>query len=1065
MRGILKKGKTAIGCAGFALIAIVGFTLISGGINFIFDSFFWIPSKFFGVFLSAAVLALVGALLALTVGRVSRLEVVQQSIIGSAQVVLFVVAVAFFIVLTESTVGRQTAQWALYTVVGAPLVGFFGAILDGRWLALLSLAIMALGGWIIVAGSASLESAERSQRPIRIARALMLMTLMLVGAGLFIRGHEGPNLSASSAVVSAQGAQISDRFVQGRQSTVGIDLLEIGYGVKRSFLGPKHSESIVSARRLYERMHERGFYSRSLPFIDAALQMSEAKYGSMSPETLRHLIARLKVELLKGRYDETNALVERVLRDLDVGDRALPGQKCRFKLELASVFSSTGHQFDVSRLMEGVLTDPECLISHDWTYRIPAFLAYARGLILEERYQEAVAVLMVAADEAVGVIPERSALGIALLEVFADLSMRVGDPLETLLLEERIWDLVRDFTKENDPRRVNSDVRLARAMANAGLHSAALAYLEGALPALEKIFGASSPNLIGARLVQVQALRNSGAIHESVALAQKTLADATKYLGDLGRLTSQAKQAFIASLYAADMFSALTSEGTRMLAHWPATDVDGVMALRFREQAIDIAKYVSMSRAWTEDARVGFALAEAVKLDASKFRGSGQRDFNSRTSLELASIEEQIASAYAFPELRAHLENRRREVVQAMGNGKPSVRRQHLAEGDPEILPAIVRTLLDKEAYASYLLTSDGLGILFIVKGDAITAYEIDVPYYEIEEFHQFLISPDGQGGGAPYVGSTLTEALFPFLGDPVFGEFPQELVVSPDLWLRYLPFDALRVQNEPLLKKSAISITSHGAGWLEARAASRIPSSSARLLVVGNPSYESGNNALAVEMEASEPILAAAYRSALSAAASGGAAWAQLPGSEKEIESLKAIWHADRFDVISGVDAHEAFVVDALDSADPRFDFVLFSTHGFSNLVEPEVSALVLAPRPNGSEAVSQLSAAKIRRLNLDAELVFLSACDTNSRPISSLSGPAGLPRAFSEAGARYTVTTLWPILDDVAPDISTRFFEAVLRGEPYSDALANAKRQVSTMTGREHPYFWAGFMLFEGG
>ena len=1065
MLGLLRKGKTAIGCAGFALLAVVGFTLIAGGINSIFNLLFWIPSKFFGVFLSAAVLALIVALLVLTVGRVTRLEGIQQSIVVSAQTVLLVVAFSFFVLLTESTVSRQTAQWALYTVIGVPFVGLFGAILDGRWLALVSLTAMGLGVWLTVAGSASLESREHSQRPIAIARIVVLVTVVLVGAGLYFRGVDSLSPSTVPALESKQRANVPDGFFQGSQSSVEIDVQQIGHRLKLSFLGPMHSESIVSTRRLYERMHAHGFYSRSLPYIDAAIQMSEQKYGSLSPETLRHMVARLKVQLLKGEYEESDKLVKRILLDLETGGDALAEVRCGFKIELAGAFSSAGHQFDVSRLMEGVLTDPKCQIAQDLTYRLPAYIAYARGLIAEERYQEAMAVFMVAAAEAADVISERSALGVQLLQAFADLSIRVGDPIETLVLEERIWELVDELSQEGHPLRVNSDARLARALANAGFYSEALASLESALPALEQTFGASSPILIGARLVQVQALRNLDATKESVALAQEILADAVTYFGDLDQLTSQAKKELIASFYAADMLVMLAAEGTRMLAHWPAAELNGESSLRFRDQAIEIAKYVAISRTWSEDLHTGFALAEAVKSETARFRGKAQSDRNSRVSLELASVEEQIASAYAFPELRVHLESRRRQLIQTMAGESPTTDPPTFAEGDAELLPSIFRALAENEAYASYLLTADGLGILFMVRGEVLEAYGIDIPYYEIEAFHEFLMSPDGQQGGTPYDGSALTKAVFPFWDDSASGEFPEKLVVSPDLWLRHLPFDALQLQNQPLITKSAISITSHSSGWLKARAAGGKASSLARLLVVGNPSYGSGAEAVGSVMNADEPMLAAAYRSALSAAASGGGGWTMLPGSEKEIEGLKAIWDADQIEVISGADAHETLVVEALDTAEKRFDYVLFSTHGFSNPIEPEVSALVLAPRPNGAEAMSQLSAAKIRRLNLGADLVFLSACDTNSRPISSLLGPVGLPRAFSEAGAAYIVTTLWPILDDVAPEISNRFFEAVLKGEHYADALANAKRQVSTMQGSEHPYFWAGFMLYEGG
>jgi CHAT domain-containing protein len=1053
-----------MGCAGIALFALVGFALISGGINFVFDLLLWIPSKYFGVFLSAVVLASVGAASAIAIGRVPRLATVQQGIVVSAQSVLAVVGFVFFILLTESTVGRQTAQWAAYTVIGVPFAGLFGAIFDGRWLALVALTGMFFAGWLSMAGGESIESAARSRAPIWIARVLLL-TVTLAGAALYIRTGIGPSQITERDVNSGYGTDAPYGASRARQASLGIDLREMGYRVKLSFLGPKHSESIVSARHLYERMHGHGLYARSLPYIDSAIQMSEEKYGHLSLESLRHQTAKLKVQLLNGRYDETSELVEQILQQLEAETGGPPSLKCGFKLELASVFASVGYQFDVSRLMEGVVTDPQCPISEDVIYRLPAYIAYARGLIWDERYQEAMAVLLVAANEAAGTIPEESALGIELWETFADLSIRVGDPVETLILEETIWDLVHEVTAKNDPRRVTSTARLAAALVNAGFYSDALATIESSLPALESMFGIHSPTVVAARLVQIRGLRSAGAVQESVDLSKNVLADTVVHFGDLHLLTNQAKRELVASLYAAERFAELKREGARVLANWPSTEVDGATALRFRDQAVEIAKYVAMSRAWSEELPAGFALAEAVKSETSRFRGASVSDPSSSASLEIAAIEEQIASAYAFPELRAHLERRRSELLSTIGNVGLDPEPYQFFKEDLEVLPEILRVLGDEEAYASYLLTSDGLGVLFLVRDDGIQAYEIDVSYDEIQEFHEFLMNPGGEQPGGQYDGSILTARLFPFLNDSELHDFPRKLVVSSDLWLKHLPFDALQFGNAPLIRKSAISITSHSNSWLKVRRSGRERSEPARLLVVGNPSYGVESKVTGSEAETNMPPLAAAYRSALDTAASGGATWASLPGSEKEIDGLEAIWHPEKIEVISGRDAHETRVVEALDSPRQRFDYVLFSTHGFSNLIEPEVSALVLAPRPNGSEAASQLSAAKIRRLDLGAQLVFLSACDTNSRPISSLSGPAGLPRAFSEAGAMHTVVTLWPVLDDVAPEISIRFFEAVLKGEQYTDALADAKRQVSAMKGKEHPYFWAGFMLYEGG
>ena len=67
------------------------------------------------------------------------------------------------------------------------------------------------------------------------------------------------------------------------------------------------------------------------------------------------------------------------------------------------------------------------------------------------------------------------------------------------------------------------------------------------------------------------------------------------------------------------------------------------------------------------------------------------------------------------------------------------------------------------------------------------------------------------------------------------------------------------------------------------------------------------------------------------------------------------------------------------------------------------------------GSFGMASLRASEIYGLDLPADLVVLSACDTGRGESVPGEGVVGLPQAFLVAGATQVMMSLWPI-DDLA-------------------------------------------------
>ena len=93
-----------------------------------------------------------------------------------------------------------------------------------------------------------------------------------------------------------------------------------------------------------------------------------------------------------------------------------------------------------------------------------------------------------------------------------------------------------------------------------------------------------------------------------------------------------------------------------------------------------------------------------------------------------------------------------------------------------------------------------------------------------------------------------------------------------------------------------------------------------------------------------------------------------------------------------------------------------------------------------------------------LDTELVVLSACETGLGEVHLGEGVFGLRRAFTVAGTKTLVMSLWKVPDRETRDLMTLFYEALLRGKPRTDALREAQLQMRKR--HPQPFYWGAFI-----
>ena len=106
-------------------------------------------------------------------------------------------------------------------------------------------------------------------------------------------------------------------------------------------------------------------------------------------------------------------------------------------------------------------------------------------------------------------------------------------------------------------------------------------------------------------------------------------------------------------------------------------------------------------------------------------------------------------------------------------------------------------------------------------------------------------------------------------------------------------------------------------------------------------------------------------------------------------------------------------------------------------------------------------LTAMEATSLNLwGTKLVTLSACDTGVGEIHNGEGVYGLRHAFLLAGAETLVMSLWPVSDYMTREMMVTYYTGLRAGLGRGDALRQAKLAMLKRKGREHPFFWAGFI-----
>ena len=309
------------------------------------------------------------------------------------------------------------------------------------------------------------------------------------------------------------------------------------------------------------------------------------------------------------------------------------------------------------------------------------------------------------------------------------------------------------------------------------------------------------------------------------------------------------------------------------------------------------------------------------------------------------------------------------------------------------------------------------------------------------------------RGGGELVLSGHVSESwheLYKILIEPVHDSLPprgSHLTIVPHGPLFLLSFAALQdAQGHYLVENYALNYgPSLGVLRLTEQRKQQLGQREPRYLIVADPQIE--------------------------ASSSKGTELPPLPGARVEAARLYQLLPRSETSVLLGPDATKRAV---LQQATGKTVLHL-ATHAIIRDDEPWESFLALGSADESVPSDGRLGAQEIYSLQLQTDLVVLSACRTAVGKVSG-DGMAGLTRAFFYGGAPSVMATLWDVADEPTSSLISEFYKALLGHADKSESLRIAqlrlirqlranrvrvKTPLGPVTLPEDPVFWAGFVL----
>ncbi|WP_199246378.1 tetratricopeptide repeat protein [[Phormidium] sp. ETS-05] len=335
-----------------------------------------------------------------------------------------------------------------------------------------------------------------------------------------------------------------------------------------------------------------------------------------------------------------------------------------------------------------------------------------------------------------------------------------------------------------------------------------------------------------------------------------------------------------------------------------------------------------------------------------------------------------------------------------------------------------------------------------------------------VTQFRDIILDPPSPGEEKTIPPQLITQAqqLSQMLLGPVANELADKrLLFAPDGVLFTLPFNALNLPNAteyaPLISQYEIvtATSSSTVAISRQELAGRTPAPRT-LAVIADPVFSADDERITGKKASASSTISLPRALERSLADLNRNSIERLPGSRREGEQILALVPANQSTQAFDFDASKETTTEPDIS---QYRFIHLATHGFVNTKQPELSGIILSlVDQNGQPENGYLRLNDIFNLNLPAELVVLSACETGLGQEVRGEGLVGLTRGLMYAGARGVVVSLWKVNDDATAELMVKFYQQMLsQNIPAPVALRTA--QVQMWQKWQHPRYWAAFTI----
>jgi CHAT domain-containing protein/predicted negative regulator of RcsB-dependent stress response len=396
-----------------------------------------------------------------------------------------------------------------------------------------------------------------------------------------------------------------------------------------------------------------------------------------------------------------------------------------------------------------------------------------------------------------------------------------------------------------------------------------------------------------------------------------------------------------------------------------------------------------------------------------------------------------------------------------------------LTQPQPLTLSEIQQQILDRDTVLLEYSLGEKKSYLWLVTKDSTKSYELP-PRSEIEATVKrvYALVSDGKlvvddksqseyEREAARLGEILLAPVAPQLKN-------KRVLLVADGALQYLPFGALpspTTKNQPLIvENEIISLPSASTLVLLRLQVQGRTAASKTLAVFADPVFSLSDARVKVTNSTIQPT-SLPQNTALERAASNTGVLregviSRLPFSRREAESiLAAVPTGEKMQALD----FEANRTTALSSEISQYRILHFATHGLLNSEHPELSGIVLSlVNEQGQPIDGFLRLNEIYNLNLSADLVVLSACQTALGKEIKGEGLIGLTRGFMYAGSPRVVASLWKVDDAATAELMKRFYQKMLQEKMRpAAALRAAKLEMWKQKRWSAPFYWAAFEL----